>query len=195
MRQRFDVRLEGLAEGVHEVLDLARLRPDGIKGARIRGFGLVLPAKGALGSDAIASLSSHLRHCCDGGGCACALEGRSGRKGSTGEGSPAGAMVLSRGRGWKKRPARNEWDGYGSEGLAASYRFGLSTIWPGRWLASFWGDRVGPCGTGWKTRRHKTTAPDTSESRGWEKGNEEFVVPATECKEEDRRRTRRSDGI
>lgn len=25
-----------------------------------------------------------------------------------------------------------------------------------------------------KTRRHKTTAPDTSESRGWEKGNEEF---------------------
>lgn len=85
-----------------------------------------------------------------------------GEKGRRGKAVLLAQWCCLGGEGERKGPARNEWDGYGSEGLAASYRFGLSTIWPGRWLASFWGERAGPCELAGKRgdtkRRHRTRA-------------------------------------
>jgi len=61
-----NVRLDGLAEVVQQVFNLARLLSDGIEGA---GFGLVVAgtAEGVRGRHAIGSWTSHLRHC----GCGC----------------------------------------------------------------------------------------------------------------------------
>lgn len=57
-----DLRLDWLADGVQKILDLARLFPDGVEGARLR---LVLAgsSKWVRRPNAVAALSSHLRHC------------------------------------------------------------------------------------------------------------------------------------
>lgn len=55
-------RLDGLAQPVQQVLDLARLLPDGVQRALLRPV-LGRPSEGARRGHAVATRASHLRHC------------------------------------------------------------------------------------------------------------------------------------
>lgn len=57
------IRLDWLAESIQKILDLARLLPDGIERATFLLVVCGSAAKGVWG-DAVATRSSHLRHCC-----------------------------------------------------------------------------------------------------------------------------------
>lgn len=55
-------RLDGLAQPVQQVLDLARLLPDSVQRALLRPV-LGRPSEGARRGHAVATRASHLRHC------------------------------------------------------------------------------------------------------------------------------------
>lgn len=57
----WDVRLNGLANGVEDVLNLARLLPNCVERARIRGLGPGT-TKRVLATELVASSSSDLGH-------------------------------------------------------------------------------------------------------------------------------------
>jgi hypothetical protein len=60
-----DIRLDGIAQRIQEILDLAGLLPDGIEGTWIVGHVCARPAKRVLIRDVVTGSPSDLGHCGD----------------------------------------------------------------------------------------------------------------------------------